>query len=99
MSRYHKYGVTISKDQKDKIKAAIDSGSSVSNRLKHEDLQGSDILALSQSQLTKIANAHQEGKGFTIKMSRAQLSHYMKVEGGFLGTLAGPGMRALPAIA
>lgn len=99
MSRYHKYGVTISEGQKDKIKTAINNGSSVSIRLRYEDLQGSDVLALTQSQLTKIAQAHEEGKGVTLKMSKAQLNHNMKVEGGFLGTLAGLAMRALPTVA
>lgn len=102
MSRYQKYGVSISESQKDKIKSAIQNGEAVSIRLKHEDLQGDDVLALTNSQLNKIGKAHQEGKGVTIKLSKAQLQANIKVEGGFLAALARLALplaaRALPAV-
>ena len=49
---------------------------------------GNDILALTNSQKDKIKKAYENGKGVTIKLSKQQLAHNMKVEGGFLATLA-----------
>lgn len=102
MSRYQKYGVTISENQKDKIRHAISDKEGVSIRLKHEDLQGEDILALTNAQLKKIGKAYQEGKGTTIKLSKAQVKANAKVEGGFLAALARTilplAAKALPAV-
>ena len=63
--------------------------SMVSIRLGYEDLKGNDILAVTESQAKKLAKAYESKKGLTIKMSLKQLKHNMKVEGGFLGLLAG----------
>ena len=46
-----------------------------------------------------LAKAYENGKGITIRMSSRQLKHNMKVEGGFLGLLAGLAARALPILA
>ena len=67
--------------------------------LGHEDLQGNDILAVTNSQAKKLAKAHENGKGITIRMTLKQLKHNTKIEGGFLGLLAGLAARALPMIA
>ena len=72
------------------------SCSAVSIRLGHEDLKGNDILAVTNSQPKKLAKAHENGKGITIRMSLKQLKHNTKIEGCFLGLLA---ERALPMIA
>ena len=50
-------------------------------------------------QAKKLAKAYQDGKGITIRMSSRQLKHNTKIEGGFLGLLAGLAARALPMIA
>ena len=71
----------------------------VSIRLGHEDLQGNDILAITTSQAKKLAKAHENGKGVTIRMSSSQLKHNKKIEGGFLGLLARLAVRALPMLA
>ena len=71
----------------------------VSIRLGHEDLQGNDSLAVTGSQAKKLAKAHKNGKGITIRMSSSQLEHDTKIEGGFLGLLAGLATRALPMVA
>ena len=55
----------------------------------HENLKGNDILAVTESQAKKLAKAYKNGKGTTIRMSSEQLKHNTKVEGGFLGLLAG----------
>ena len=102
MARYQNYGVTISEHLKDKIKAAIQKEKAVSIRIKHEDLQGSNALALTEGQLSKIAKAHQEGKGLTIKLSKSQVKANTKIEGGFLAALARMALpmaiRVLPAV-
>ena len=100
MTRYVNVKVNISEKQKEKLKHAIKAGcSAVSIRLGHEDLQGNDILAITNSQAKKLAKAHENGKGITIRMCSSQLKHNTKIEGGFLGLLAGLAARALPMVA
>ena len=98
MSQYEKYNVNISEGQKRKLRNALQVGGPVSIRLGHEDFDGDDVIALTNSQVNKIRKAYEGGKGATIKMSKAQLDHNMKVEGGFLGLLARLAMRALPIL-
>ena len=100
MMRYINVEVNISEWQKEKLQHTIKSNcSAVSIRLAHEDLQGNDILAVTHSQANTLAKAHENGKGITIRMSSNQLKHNKKVEGGFLGLLAGLAARALPMVA
>ena len=98
MSQYKDFNVNISEGQKRKLHNALQVGGPVSIRLGHEDFDGDDVIALTNSQVNKIRKAHAGGKGVTIKMSNAQLAHNMKVEGGFLGLLARLAMRALPIL-
>jgi hypothetical protein len=90
MSKYRNVKVSISDSQKDKFKHALESGvESLSIRLSHQDLDsGIDILALTGSQVDKLTKAYQSGQGVTIKLSKTQLKHNLKVEGGFLPALA-----------
>ena len=99
MNRYVNVKVNISEGQKQKLQTALQVGGPVSIRLGHEDMHGEDVLALTNSQVTKITKAYQGGKGITIKMSKSQLAHNKKVEGGFLGMLASLAARALPMLA
>ena len=100
MATYVNVKVNISEGQKEKLQHAIKANcSAVSIRLGHEDLLGNDIIAVTNSQAKKVAKAHQNGKGITIKMTSKQLKHNTKIEGGFLGLLAGLVARALPMIA
>ena len=100
MTRYINAKVNISEGQKEKLQHAIKANcSAVSIRLGHEDLKGNDILAVTESQAKKLAKAYENGKGTTIRMSSRQLKHNTKVEGGFLGFLAGLAARALPVLA
>ena len=100
MTKYINPKVNISEGQKEKLQHAIKANcSAVSIRLGHEDLKGYDILAVTISQAKKLAKAYENGKGIMIKMSLRQLKHNMKVEGGFLGLLAGLAARALPMLA
>ena len=94
--KYINAKVNISEGQKEKLQHAIKANcSAVSIRLGYEDLKGNDI-AVTESQAKKLAKAYENGKGITIRMSSRQLKHNTKVEGGFLGLLAGLAARASP---
>ena len=56
-------------------------------------------MAVTETQAKKLAKAYENGTGITIRMSSQQLKHNTKVEGGFLGLLAGLAARALPMLA
>ena len=100
MTRYINAKVNITEGQKKKLQHAIKGNcSAVSIRLGHEDLKGNDILAVTESQAKMLAKAYENGKGTTIRMSSRQLKHNTKVEGGFLGLLAGLATKALPMLA
>ena len=100
MTKYVNVKVNISEGLKEKLQHAIKAGCSVvSICLGHKDLQGNDILAVTNSQAKKLAKAHENGKGITIKMTSNQLKHNRKIEGGFLGLLAGLAARAFPLVA
>ena len=88
--------VNVSDNQKQKIRNALAAGTQLSLRLSHEDIVGNDVIAVTQSQLNRLKKAHQAGKGVTIKMSKSQVAHNMKVQGGFLLLLAGLTSQALP---
>ena len=100
MTQYINVKVKISEWQKEKLQHALKANCpTISIRLNHEDLNGNDILAVTRSQANSLAKAHEDGKGITIRMSSKQLKHNMKVEGGFLGLLAGLAARAIPMLA
>ena len=100
MTRYINAKVNISEWQKEKLRHAINANClNVSIRLDHEDLKGNDILAVTESQAKNLAQAYKNGKGITIRMSSRHFKHNAKVEGGFLGLLAGLAARALPVLA
>jgi len=96
---YTNVHVNIFENQQQKLKHAVDTKSPVSIRLGYEDLCGSDALALTNSQLNRMTKAFQNGKGITIKMSKRQVVHNIKTEGGFISMLACLAARALPFLA
>ena len=100
MTRYTNVKVNILEGQKEKLQHAIKAHcSAVSIRLGQEDLEGEDILAVTNSQARKLTKALDNGRGITIRMSWKQLKHNTKTEGGFLDLLAGLAARALPLVA
>ena len=100
MTKYINVKVNISEWQKEKLQHAIKASCpTVSICLDHEDLQGNDIIAITNSQAKQIGKAHENGKGITIRMTSKQLKHNTKTEGVFLGLLAGLAARALPMVA
>jgi len=96
---YTYVSVNISENLQQQLKHAVDSKTPMSICLDYEDLCGSDVLALTNSQVNRMTKAYQDGKGITIKMSKRQVVHNMKIEGGFLGFLAGLAAKALPFLA
>jgi hypothetical protein len=88
-SHYTNMRVHISDNQKTKIKQAVEKGEADSIRLSYQDLQGNDVLAFTTSQLNKIAEAFNNQKGITIKMSKIQVEHNKQIEGGFIFPLLG----------
>jgi len=96
---YTNVNVNISENQHQKLKHAVDTKNPVSIHLGYKDLCGSDVLALTNSQVNRMTNAYWDGKGITIKMSKRQVVHNMKIEGGFLGFLAGLATKVLPFLA
>ena len=100
MTSYVNVKVKISEWQKEKLQHALKAGCpTISIRLDHEDLKGNDIIAITRSQAKNLAKAYENDKGITIRMTLKQLKHNMKVEGGFLGLLAGLAARTIPMIA
>ena len=90
MTRYTVVYVNISDTQREKLKRAIDAGCATTTlNLKNTDLRGEHKLVLTQSQANKLQRAIKRGKRVTCRMSKKQLKHNLKVEGGFLGLLAG----------
>lgn len=97
MSNYININVNISDSQKEKLKKALATGNQLSLRFSHADLvAGNDIIGVTQSQLNRLNKAHETGKGVTIKMSKRQIAHNMKIEGGILPFLAGLAAKAIP---
>ena len=79
----------ISEGQRDKLKKAFESNSkSITICLTFSDLHGEDVITLTNSQADRLVEAYEEKKGITIRMSKTQLTHNMKIEGGFLPALA-----------
>ena len=100
MTQYIDVYVNISDGQKQELKHATDAGCTITSlRLGKDDLEGNHKLALTKAKYNKLNRAINQGKGITIRMSKKQLKHNIKVEGGFLGLLAGLAARALPMLA
>lgn len=91
---YTEIKLKISDNQKSKIQTALQNEEAVTIRIDPNE-PGEDIIALTQTQINKL----KKGKPVNIKLSKTQLKHNLKIEGGFLGALASLAARALPSIA
>ena len=97
--RYTNVKVNLSDNQKDKIRAALNNNKSVAIQLKHGDLNGDDILPLTQGQLNNLAKAYENKTGVRIIMSKTQVEHNKTIEGGILGAILGAvASAALPSV-
>ena len=100
MTQYKIANVNITDTQAQKIRNAINANcAALSIKLTKNDLDGEHTIFLTNSQFNKLQKAKDNNKGVTIRMSKKQLKHNTKTEGGFLGMLAGLAARALPMIA
>ena len=99
MNQYTNAKVNISDGHKKKLQHAIQTGGPVSIYFRYEDLNGNGILALTQSEVIKMVKACESGTGTMTEMSKSQLEHNMKIEGGFLAALPGLAARTLPFLA
>ena len=50
------------------------------NSFTFSDMHGEDVIAIINSQLDRLVEAYEEKKGMTIKMSKTQLAHNIKIE-------------------
>ena len=75
MTRYTIFKMRISEGQKDKLKKAFESNcESITIRVKFSDLHGEDDIALTKSQLDRLAEKYEEKKCMTIRMSKNAIS-------------------------
>lgn len=90
---YIKKGLTLSKNQKNKIKHAYQNKTGLTLKFNIDQLSGSDYLELTKTQINKINSA--KTKPVTLKFSKRQISK----NGGFIGTLlAGLAGSLLPSL-
>ena len=97
---FEQHKVKISEVQRRKLEKAVrgTSTAAVILRLKKNELDGNDVLLFTKNQLQRLNKAKHAKRGITIKMSKHQVKANMKVEGGFLGLLAGLASRLLPTL-
>ena len=92
---YVKIGLNLSQFQKEKIKQAFLNKTGLTLTFNNHQLQGSDFLGLTKTQVNKINDAKAKGSGVTLKLSKLQISK----QGGFIGTLlAGLAGSLLPSL-
>ena len=90
MTHYTNIKMRISEGQKEKNKKAFESnGKYIAIRFKCSDQYGTDVSALTKSQVDELMEEREEKRGRTIRMSKTQLAHNAKIEGGFLPAIAG----------
>ena len=80
---YVKIGLNLSQFQKEKRKQAFQNKTGLTLTFNNHQLQGSDFLGLTKTQVNKINDAKAKGSGVTLKLSKLQISK----QGGFIGTL------------
>ena len=92
---YVKIGLNLSQFQKEKIKQAFQNKIGLTLTFNNHQLQGSDFLGLTKTQVNKMNDAKAKGSGVTLKLSKLQISK----QGGFIGTLlAGLAGSLLPSL-
>ena len=92
---YVKIGLNLPQFQKEKIQQAFQNKIGLTLTFNNHQLQGSDFLGLTKTQVNKINDAKAKGSGVTLKLSKLQISK----QGGFIGTLlAGLAGSLLPSL-
>ena len=92
---YVKIALNLSQFQKKTIKQAFQNKTGLTLTFNNHQLQGSDFLGLTKTQVNKINDAKAKGSDVTLKLSKLQISK----QGGFIGTLlAGLAGSLLPSL-
>ena len=69
MTRYTNIKMRVSEGQKEKIKKAFETNSKyITIRFGLTDMYGKDVIALTKSQVDRVAEAYEERKGLKIRM-------------------------------
>ena len=98
---FQQHKVKISEVQKRKLQKAVRGGGgkkapvALILRLKKNELDGDDVFLFTKKQLQRLNKAKHTKRGISIKMRLHQVKANMRVEGGFLGLLAGLAARFL----
>lgn len=74
MTEYIKFCVTLSENQKEKLKNAASNKSAITIRLTNNELCGTDELFLTKTQIKRIQKAKSMNKGVDVKISKTQIS-------------------------
>ena len=100
MTQYKSVNVNLTENQIQKLRQAINANcAATSIKIGADDLDGDHTIFLTKTQINKLENARERGKGLTIRMSSRQLKENVKTQGGFLGALLGTAARlAGPAL-
>ena len=97
---YQEYGLTLTKDQANKLQCAAAKGCPVSIRLTQANLSGDHTMLLTHRQLKKINKLLQSGKGgMTLEFSSKQVKQDVTKLGEYLPMLASLTASALPVLA
>ena len=80
---YVKVRLNLSPNQKEKIKQVFQNKTGFTLNFNSNQLNGTDFLGLTNTQIKKINSAKAKGSGVTLKLSKLQISK----QGGFLGSL------------
>jgi hypothetical protein len=88
MSEYLVHGFNLTDSQKKSIAHAVQNKTGICIRLAFNQLKGNDELALTRTQVYRVMNNMENGRGMNLKLSKAQLEQSKKI-GGFLPLLLG----------
>ena len=96
MSSYSPVNVSLTDTQKNKIASAYKKKCPTSLKLSISEMDGDDMMYLTQSQINKMEKAKMGNKGVTLKLSAAQVRAQAKEE-GFLPLVMGAARMLLPS--
>ena len=87
MTKYYAYGVSLSKDQLEKLSRAYNNNSAITIRLARNELSSPHELMLTKTQINKLRKAMSQGTGSDIKISKSQIRKAVKHGGSLWGSL------------
>ena len=96
MTTYHPRGVTLSAGQRQKLAKAYRENSAITIRLSNNELNGSDQLMLTNTQIARLTKAKRLGKGSDIKISKTQIREAFVHGGSLWSSLFSLGTKLLP---